>query len=42
MPSACSLFGSTCTRAAYFCAPCTCTCDTPPIIEIRGAIIVSA
>src|SRR5260370_881074 len=37
-----SLSGSTCTRTAYFCEPCTCTCDTPLTIEMRGASTGSA
>ena len=44
MPISCarSLSGSTWTRTAYFCAPCTCTCDTPLTIEMRGASRFSA
>src|SRR5258708_37868433 len=37
-----SLSGSICTRTAYFDEPCTCTCEPPLTIEMRGAIIDSA
>jgi hypothetical protein len=36
------LFGSSCTRTAYFWAPWTVTCDTPLTCEIRGARMFSA
>ena len=39
---ACSLSGSSWTCTAYFAAPCTCTCDTPLTIEMRGATTFSA
>ena len=42
MPRLASRRGSSRTRSAYFCAPNTCTCDTPAAVEIRCAIIVSA
>ncbi len=42
MPCAFSLFGSSCTRTAYFCAPFTVTCETPLTIEMLGAIMFSA
>src|SRR5258705_13405034 len=41
-PRAASALGSTCTRTAYFCWPCTCTCATPEIVEMRCARKVSA
>ena len=37
-----SACGSICTCTAYFCAPSTCTCATPEIIEMRCAMRVSA
>ena len=42
MPRAASLSGSTCTRTAYFCAPKTCTRETPLTMEMRCASRVSA
>src|SRR6267143_683259 len=41
-PRAASALGSTCTRTAYFCCPCTWTCATPEIVEMRCARKVSA
>ena len=40
--SAASLSRSTCTRTAYFCAPITCTCATPLIMEMRWPRVRSA
>src|SRR6266849_3486808 len=37
-----SLSGSSCTRTAYLAAPCTCTCETPLSMAMRGAIMFSA
>ena len=37
-----SACGSICTWTAYFCAPSTCTCATPEIMEMRCAMRVSA
>src|ERR1039458_9785390 len=42
MPRAASLSGSTCTRTANFCAPNTCTRETPLTMEMRCASRVSA
>ena len=42
MLRAASLSGSTCTRTAYFCAPNTCTRETPLTMEMRCASSVSA
>src|SRR6266446_6943750 len=41
-PRAASALGSTCTRTAYFCCPCTWTWATPEIVEMRCARNVSA
>src|SRR5437660_3568111 len=41
-PRAASALGSTCTRTAYFCWPCTWTWATPEIVEMRCARKVSA
>src|SRR6266702_5582318 len=41
-PRAASALGSTCTRTAYFCCPCTWTWATPEIVEMRCARRVSA
>jgi hypothetical protein len=41
MPRVASCPGSSCKRTAYFCAPNTSTCDTPPTIESRWPSVVS-